>query len=115
MARCRPEVCLFQSSQMNCAWQTNLSSRVIGVSLKDRASILPAGHMPSGSFWFDDASGKFITSTYYMTQLPDWIVKFDDQNEPEKLTAKRWNTLYPIKTYTVSSADDVPWEGKFKD
>lgn len=94
---------------------TNMSARVIGVSLKDRASILPAGHIPTGSYWFDDVAGKFITSTYYMSQLPDWVNKFNDQNEPEKLTANGWSTLYPINTYKASSADDVAWEGKFKD
>ena len=42
---------------------TNFQSKVVGVSLKDRASILPAGHNPTGAFWLADASGRFITST----------------------------------------------------
>ncbi len=94
---------------------TNFNSRVIGISLKDRASILPAGHAPTGAFWFDDFSGKFISSTYYMNELPGWVNQFNEQNEPEKLTANNWNTLYPINTYTASTADDVLWEGKFRD
>jgi predicted AlkP superfamily pyrophosphatase or phosphodiesterase len=53
-------------------------SRVYGVSLKDRAAILPAGATANGAFWLDPASGRFITSTYYMQQLPDWTQAFDD-------------------------------------
>ncbi|MFT4115046.1 alkaline phosphatase family protein, partial [Silvibacterium sp.] len=54
------------------------SSSVYGVSLKDRAAILPAGAAANGAFWIDQASGRFVTSTYYMTQLPDWAQTFDD-------------------------------------
>ena len=43
---------------------TNFRSKVVGVSLKDRASILPAGHNPTGAFWFDEGTGNFVTSTY---------------------------------------------------
>ena len=52
-------------------------SRVFGVSLKDRAAILPAGQAANGAFWLDDASGRFITSTYYMEHLPTWAAAFN--------------------------------------
>lgn len=91
---------------------TNFKSKVIGVSLKDRASILPAGHLGS-AFWYDDKNASFITSTYYTKQLPNWVVNFNNQKNVEKLISNGWNTLYPISTYTQSTADDVAWEGKF--
>jgi hypothetical protein len=91
---------------------TNYRSKVVGVSLKDRASILPAGHHPTAAFWMDDLTGNFITSTYYMSQLPDWVTAFNNEKNIEKLVAGGWNTLYPISTYTQSSADDVSWEGR---
>jgi predicted AlkP superfamily pyrophosphatase or phosphodiesterase len=53
-------------------------SQVYGISLKDRAAILPAGATANGAFWIDQASGRFITSTYYTPQLPDWAQSFDD-------------------------------------
>ncbi|MES2276721.1 MAG: alkaline phosphatase PafA [Bacteroidota bacterium] len=92
---------------------TNFKSKVIGVSLKDRAAILPAGHMPTGAYWFDDETGRFITSTYYVPELPAWVKTFNDANEPEKLVANGWDTMYPINTYTQSTEDNVKWEGKF--
>ena len=93
---------------------TNFRSRVVGVSLKDRASILPAGHTPTGAFWFDDVKGCFSTSTWYMKELPEWVQRFNARNEPEKLVASGWNTLYPIDSYKQSTADSTAWEGLFK-
>ena len=93
---------------------TNFQSRVVGVSLKDRASILPAGHTANGAFWFDDATGNFITSTYYMKELPAWANNFNKLKMPEKLSANEWNTLLPVSSYMQSTADNVPWEGLFK-
>lgn len=90
---------------------TNFQGKVIGVSLKDRASILPAGHTPNGAFWFDDSTGDFITSTWYMNDLPQWLKNFNSQNLSDKLVANGWNTLLPINQYTESSPDNSSWEG----
>lgn len=90
---------------------TNNRSKVIGVALKDRASILPAGHNPNGAFWFDDATGNFITSTYYMDKLPEWVDKFNKERKSDAYLSQPWNTLYPINTYRQSTADDTPYEG----
>ncbi len=92
---------------------TNFQSKVVGVSLKDRAAILPAGHTANAAFWFDDATGHFITSTYYMKQLPDWAIKFNNKNRPGQLVEKGWNTLYPVNTYKQSDPDNVDYEGRF--
>ncbi|MFW2135775.1 alkaline phosphatase PafA [Chryseobacterium sp. TY4] len=89
---------------------TNFRSKVVGVSLKDRASILPAGHNPTGAFWFDETTGNFITSTYYMQDLPSWVMDFNSKNYASELVSKGWNTLLPINQYTESTRDDVPWE-----
>ena len=90
---------------------TNFQGKVIGVSLKDRAAILPAGHNPTGAFWFDDSSGNFITSSYYMKDLPQWLKNFNSKKIPDQLVANGWNTLLPIEQYTESSPDNSPWEG----
>jgi predicted AlkP superfamily pyrophosphatase or phosphodiesterase len=56
---------------------TNGRSRVYGISLKDRAAILPAGQSANGAFWIDNSSGQFTTSTYYMEHLPEWARAFN--------------------------------------
>lgn len=56
---------------------TQGQAKVFGVSLKDRAAILSAGDAANGAFWIDPASGDFVTSSYYMKQLPDWAIAFN--------------------------------------
>ncbi len=90
---------------------TNFQSKVIGVSLKDRASILPAGHRPTGAFWFDEGTGHFVTSSYYMEELPEWLVTFNSKNHPQALVKNGWSTLKPISSYVESTQDEVAWEG----
>lgn len=90
---------------------TNFQAKVVGISLKDRASILPAGHHPTGTYWFDDTTGNFVTSSYYMNQLPKWMNDFNAQKMPDQLVKNGWNILLPIAEYTESSPDNSPWEG----
>lgn len=93
---------------------SNGRAKVVGVALKDRASILPAGHNPDGAFWFDDKSGNFITSTYYMNQLPKWVEAFNGKKLPELYMSEKWNTLYPKDTYTESTFDENEYENGIK-
>lgn len=92
---------------------TNFRSKVIGISLKDRGGILPAGHSANAAYWFDDASGNWITSTYYMKELPLWVKNFNDQQLAQKYLKQDWNTLYPINTYLQSEPDNNKHEGAF--
>lgn len=89
------------------------NSKVISISIKDRGAIFPGGHLGK-SFWFNDKSGKFITSTYYMNELPAWLQSFNARNLNDYYLNQTWNTLYPIETYTESTADSVPWESLYK-
>jgi len=90
---------------------TNFQSKVVGISLKDRAAIIPAGHNPTAAFWMDDATGKFVTSTYYLPALPQWVDDFNNSKPVDKLLANGWNTLLPIEQYTESTPDNEEWEG----
>lgn len=90
---------------------TNFRSKTIGVAIKDRASILPAGHAANGAFWFDSKTGNFVTSTYYMKELPKWVQDYNNKKMPAEYLRRGWNTLLPIEQYTQSSRDDAPWEG----
>lgn len=91
---------------------TNFSSKVIGISLKDRASILPAGHSANAAYWFDATVGKWITSTYYEKELPAWVIKENDKLLPDSYMAKDWTTLLPVAKYSQSTIDDENFEGR---
>jgi arylsulfatase A-like enzyme len=65
-------------------------SRVIGVSIKDRSAILPAGHMANGAFWFDSNNGNFVSSTYYFAELPEWASEFNTKHPADRYKGETW-------------------------
>jgi len=91
---------------------TNFQSKVIGIAIKDRGGILPAGHSANAAYWYDAANGNWITSTYYMTDLPQWVKDLNAKKLVDKYYEKGWSTLYPANTYLQSTADDKPYENK---
>ena len=62
---------------------TDFKSRTVGIALKDRAAILPAGHRPIGAYWYDKGSASFVTSTYYRDKLPKWVSDFNKKHHEE--------------------------------
>jgi len=92
---------------------TNFKSKVVGIAIKDRGGILTAGHFADAAYWFESKSGNWITSTFYMNELPPWVTKFNKQKLAEKYLKQDWNTLYPIESYVNSISDDNIYEGKW--
>lgn len=90
----------------------NFESKTIGIALKDRGSILPAGHTANAAYWFDSKNGAWITSSFYMNDLPQWVKDFNSMKMPQKYMAEGWKTLLPIEKYTESTADNQTYEAK---
>ena len=90
---------------------TNFKGKVIGMSLKDRGAILPAGHFANWAFWYSK-TGNFISSTFYGEKMPDWVTDFNNQKNYMKYINQGWNLLKPVDTYNESLADDNIYEGK---
>ncbi|MCL6295638.1 alkaline phosphatase PafA [Jejuia spongiicola] len=92
---------------------TQLRGKTIGISIKDRGAILPAGHSANAAFWFQGGKeGSWISSTYYMNSLPKWVNDFNASDIAESYF-KVWNTLYDIDTYIESGSDLNNFEGGF--
>ncbi len=85
-------------------------SKVFGVSIKDRGAILPAGHAANWAFWYDHTSGNFVSSSYYGKVLPEWLVKFNTKNRPEKLLSKGWDLALPKSKYNHFIFDNNEYE-----
>lgn len=90
---------------------TNFKGKVIGLSIKDRGAILPAGHFANWAFWFSK-TGSFISSTFYGEKLPDWVIQFNQEKRYMTYINKGWGLLNPIATYNESLSDNNPYEGK---
>ena len=92
---------------------TNFQSKVIGVAIKDRSSIYPAGHAATGAYWFDGKSGKFVTSSYYRDSLPKWVNDFNALKLPWQYLKENWKTVYELTKYTESTEDEKWYEGNY--
>ena len=86
------------------------NSKVISMSIKNRGAILPGGHLSNGSYWYDFMTGKFISSTFFMNELPKWVNDFNDKDQMTSYMGKEWTTYFDISTYTESGPDNTPYE-----
>jgi predicted AlkP superfamily pyrophosphatase or phosphodiesterase len=93
---------------------TNLRSRVYGVALKDRSSILPAGHLANAAYWYSDRTGTFTTSSYYPNQNPAWLQAFNKRRAGDSMVKLGWKLLYSADKYVQSTVDANVYEKGFK-
>lgn len=91
---------------------TDFKSKVIGISLKDRGAILPAGHFADAAYW--NVDGNWVSSTFYMKELPKYIQDFNKADYTGKYLNGKWETLYPMNTYMNHVGDSNQYEGVFK-
>ncbi|MGB0583402.1 MAG: alkaline phosphatase family protein, partial [Limisphaerales bacterium] len=89
----------FIGSNLADQMRLHLGSKVVGISMKDRGAILPAGKKAVGAYWFDSKKGHFVTSTYYHQQLPKWVAAFNDQDRAGSFLGTTWNRLLPVDQY----------------
>ncbi|MDD7886387.1 alkaline phosphatase PafA [Flavivirga sp. 57AJ16] len=93
---------------------TQMRGKTIGISIKDRGAILPAGHTANAAYWFHGSKeGHWISSSFYLNDLPNWVKDFNASKTAESYL-KVWNTLYDIDSYTESGSDLNTFEGGFK-
>ncbi|NAS14158.1 alkaline phosphatase PafA [Poritiphilus flavus] len=90
-------------------------SKVIAIAIKDRGAVLPGGHMANAAYWFEgEDTGQWISSSYYMNQLPQWVINFNASGKI-KAYKQAWNTYKNISEYIESAPDNSPYEGVFED
>ena len=89
---------------------TQMRGKTIGIALKDRGAILPAGHTANAAYWFHgQEEGNWVSSDFYMEELPLWVKDFNLSGK--KLDyLKTWEPLHPIETYVESGEDDNQFE-----
>lgn len=94
---------------------TQKRGKTIAIALKDRGAVLPGGHTANAAYWFyGDDKGKWITSSYYMKELPKWVNDFNASGRI-KAYKKPWTSLKDINTYIESGSDNNEYEGLFEE
>ncbi len=89
---------------------TDGHAKVIGIALKDRGAILPAGHAADAAYWFDSKDGNWISSTFYQKDLPQWAKEFNAKKRPDQFLSQKWEPALPLPQYQASTQDDMPFE-----
>jgi predicted AlkP superfamily pyrophosphatase or phosphodiesterase len=90
---------------------TNDRAKVIGISVKDRSAILPAGRHANAAYWFSTWSGTMVSSTYYFNQLPAWVTNFNAAKPADKYFGTKWERVLPEGEYLKRAGPDDPkWE-----
>ena len=90
---------------------TNDRAKVIGISVKDRSAILPAGRHANAAYWFNWLTGTMVSSTYYFNQLPGWVTNFNNTKPADKYFGVKWERLLPEAEYLKRAGPDDPkWE-----
>src|SRR4029079_16593003 len=90
---------------------TNDRAKVIGISVKDRSAILPAGRHANAAYWFSTWSGTMVSSTYYFNQLPAWVTRFNATKPADKYFGTKWERVLPEDEYVKRvGPDDPKWE-----
>jgi hypothetical protein len=84
--------------------------KVVGISLKDRSAILPAGHMADGAYWFDPRSGNFVSSTFYFPELPGWVGAYNASRPADKYRGAHWlDHALPADTSIYAALEGSPF------
>jgi predicted AlkP superfamily pyrophosphatase or phosphodiesterase len=86
----------------------NRQAKVFGVAIKDRASILMAGHMADAAFWLD--SNMWVTTEYYRGDLPSYLTEINSKNQIDEYRGKKWELLLPKAKYHNNGPDENDWE-----
>ncbi len=92
----------------------HFQSKVIGISIKDRAAMLTSGKLANAAYWYDPMTGHFVTSNYYMKQLPGWVKDFNNRRIPHSFFGAEWDRLLPERQYHLSRKDDYPHESDYR-
>jgi hypothetical protein len=97
------------------------ASKVVGLSMKDRAAILPAGRMADAAYWYDEGTGEFVSSTYYFPELPAWAKKFNEEKHADAFAGKVWlapsggNKGHRLPSEHGAKLDSAVYESSFGD
>lgn len=87
---------------------TGFTSKVISVSNRDRAAILMGGKLANAAFWMSDSS--FVSSSYYMSELPAWVRRFNSSGQVNSYFGRTWQQTLPDEAYAMLDEDGAPYE-----
>jgi predicted AlkP superfamily pyrophosphatase or phosphodiesterase len=87
-----------------------MQSKVISISLEGKTAVISGGHNPNAAYWLDGETGRWVTGSYYMKDLPAWVNEFNNKKFADMYMTRSWEPKLPIEKYTQCLTDDNPYE-----
>jgi predicted AlkP superfamily pyrophosphatase or phosphodiesterase len=87
---------------------TGFRAKVISLSHNDRAAILLGGKYGNLALWMRDSA--FVTSSYYGTDLPAWVRRFNASGIVNGYFGRVWGRSLPLSAFRAMDRDDAPYE-----
>jgi len=92
---------------------SNNKSKAFGIGFKEFSAIFGAGHAGNGAYWFDEKTASWMSSSYYMEQLPGWVNDFNALRFSDKYIALTWSRLKDSSFYSMALTNSLPPEAGF--
>jgi hypothetical protein len=81
-------------------------AKVFSAAMNRESAIFAAGHAADGAYWFDPETGRMISSSFYVSNFPEWVRLFNAENYGEMYSYRNWTTIYSDSFYDESHSDD---------
>ena len=91
----------------------NGKSKIISISLNENGAILSGGFSANAAYWFDEKSGNWITSSYYMEKLPNWVNEVNHKKMPNEYLTREWKPMLDFQEYNNFSSDSLDIKYKY--
>jgi predicted AlkP superfamily pyrophosphatase or phosphodiesterase len=88
-------------------------SKVFGVGMSERSAILTAGHSANAAYWFDNTTGTWMSSSYYIDKLPSWVSDFNAMGYAENMINGTWSYFKSEANYSDCLPDSNKYETGF--
>ncbi len=95
------------------ALATNRKAKIFGIGLRESSAILSAGHTANAAYWFDNTTGTWMSSSYYIPALPEWVNDFNAMKFSDAYLNSTWNLLKPLNYYADCLPDSNSFEKGF--
>lgn len=88
-------------------------AKIFGVGITEKSAILTAGHSANAAYWFDNTTGTWMSSSYYIDNLPGWVNDYNAMSYAETYLNSSWSLFSPPSNYSDCLPDSNIYEMGF--
>ncbi len=82
-------------------------SKVVSVALDPVSAVVAGGHSANAVYWLNAKNGRWVTSNYYVSALPQWVERFNQSDAVVGYSGRKWDITRPLKAYHNDEYTDI--------